>query len=209
MFINLTLGLLTIDQKPKEPTNLSRIIIMPHPLLKIDEDQKASGPSGSTTHPPASSVRTVTSSIKKQNPIYHRSFLCWAIGAAATLSNENLTLRIMKHHPDLDTWTIFDSHLKTTGDIQVVCITTEEMKKMPERFGGEITNNTTTTRTGPSLAEFPGFGYPVPDFSMAKGQGLEVLAWRVYGGKDKTFMDTDGFALPGVSPVIQTWFERI
>jgi hypothetical protein len=175
------------------------IAIMPQPLLQVEADQKASGPSIS----PAPSLTP------KRNPIYLRSFLRWAIGAAATSSNESLTLRVMKHDPILNTWTLIEnSRLKKPGDLQVVVITEEEMNKMPDRWGGKITKDT-TTRTGPSLAAFPGFGLPVPEFSEVMKNGMEVLAWRVFGSADKMFMDTDGFGLPGVSGMIQAWFERI
>ncbi|RBA08954.1 hypothetical protein FPRO05_07234 [Fusarium proliferatum] len=175
---------------------------MPHPLLQTETDHTA---------PEPSNISTTTSSSPKPNPIYLRSFLRYAIGAAATITNESITIRVMKHDPVLNTYTLIplaQSRLRKPGDIEVVVITAEEMVKMPDRFGGKITKET-TTRTGPSLAEFPVFGYTVPEFEGLKEQGLEVLAWRAFGSGDKVFMDTDGYGLPGVSGMVQAWFERI
>ncbi|KAF5606586.1 uncharacterized protein FSUBG_5985 [Fusarium subglutinans] len=181
---------------------------MPHPLLQTETDHTAPKPSITLTTP---SPITTTPLHPKRNPIYLRSFLRFAIGAAATSSNEFISLRVMKHDPVLNTYALIplaQSRLRKPGDIEVVVITAEEMKKMPDRFGGKITKES-TTRTGPSLAEFPVFGYTVPEFGDLKDQGLEVLAWRVFGSGDKVFMDTDGYGLPGVSGMIQAWFERI
>ncbi|KAL5608706.1 hypothetical protein FOVSG1_003387 [Fusarium oxysporum f. sp. vasinfectum] len=174
--------------------------IMPHPLLQTEADHSAP-----VVLPPPNAT-SLTS--KERNPIYLRSFLRYAIGAAATSTNEALALRVMKHDPVFNTYTLIpmkNSRLKKPGDLEVVVITAAEMKKMPDRWGGKITKDT-TTRTGPSLAEFPG---SVPEFAEVKDVGLEVLAWRVFGSEDKVFMDTDGFGLPGVSGMIQAWFERI
>ncbi|SCO82477.1 uncharacterized protein FRV6_06690 [Fusarium oxysporum] len=174
--------------------------IIPHPLLQIEADHSAP-----VVLPPPNATSLTP---KERNPIYLRSFLRYAIGAAATSTNEALALRVMKHDPVLNTYTLIpmkNSRLKKPGDLEVVVITAAEMKKMPDRWGGKITKDT-TTRTGPSLAEFPG---SVPEFEEVKEVGLEILAWRVFGSEDKVFMDTDGFGLPGVSGMIQAWFERI
>ncbi|EMT67984.1 hypothetical protein NOF04DRAFT_15665 [Fusarium oxysporum II5] len=173
---------------------------MPHPLLQTEADHSAP-----VVLPPPNATSLTP---KERNPIYLRSFLRYAIGAAATSTNEALALRVMKHDPVFNTYTLIpmkNSRLKKPGDLEVVVITAAEMKKMPDRWGGKITKDT-TTRTGPSLAEFPG---SVPEFGEVKDVGLEVLAWRVFGSEDKVFMDTDGFGLPGVSGMIQAWFERI
>ncbi|KAF4435103.1 hypothetical protein FACUT_7404 [Fusarium acutatum] len=174
---------------------------MPQPLLQTEADRTAPEPSNTLT----------TSPNPKPNPIYLRSFLRYAIGAAATSTKESINLRVMTHDPVLNTYTLIpmaQSRLRNPGDIEVVVITVEEMEKMPDRFGGKITKES-ATRTGPSLAEFPVFGYTVPEFGELKEQGLEVLAWRVFGSGDKVFMDTDGYGLPGVSGMIQAWFDRI
>ncbi|KAF5542945.1 hypothetical protein FNAPI_9833 [Fusarium napiforme] len=174
---------------------------MPHRL------QPETAPESSVTP----TAITITSPDHKPNPIYLRCFLRYAIGAAATSTNGSISLRIMKLDPVLMNYTLIpmeQSRLRKPGDIEVVVATLEEMEKMPERFGGKITKET-TTRTGPSLAEFQIFGYTVPEFGDLKEQGLEVLAWRVYGSGDKKFMDTDGYGLPAVSGMIQAWFERI
>ncbi|KAF4956364.1 hypothetical protein FGADI_3941 [Fusarium gaditjirri] len=166
---------------------------MTHPLLQTEAEHNAS-----VFIPPPNATP------KDRNPIYLRSFLRYAIGAAATSTKETINLRVMKHDPVLNTYTLIpmaNSRLKKPGDLEVVVITTAEMEKMPDRWGGKITKDT-TTRTGPSLAEFP-------DFGAVKEFGLEVLAWRVFGSGDKLFMDTDGFGLPGVSGMILAWFDRI
>ncbi|KAF5652778.1 hypothetical protein FCIRC_14020 [Fusarium circinatum] len=164
---------------------------MPHPLLQTETDHTAPKPSITLTtlppSPPPPSTLNATQSI------------------SAPFSASPL------HDPVLNTYALIplaQSRLRKPGDIEVVVITAEEMEKMPDRFGGKITKES-TTRTGPSLAEFPVFGYTVPEFGDLKDQGLEVLAWRVFGSGDKVFMDTDGYGLPGVSEMIQAWFERI
>ncbi|KAG5796680.1 hypothetical protein H9Q69_004253 [Fusarium xylarioides] len=175
---------------------------MPHPLLQTEAAPKSSN---------TPTAITITSPDPKPNPIYLRSFLRYAIGAAATSTNESINIRVMKLDPVLMNYTLIpmtQSRLRKHGDIEVVVITLEEMEKMPGRFGGKITKET-TTRTGPSLAEFPVFGYTVPQFGDLKEQGLEVLAWRVFGSGDEVFMDTDGYGLSGVSGMIQAWFERM
>ncbi|KAF5587511.1 hypothetical protein FPANT_6856 [Fusarium pseudoanthophilum] len=174
---------------------------MSHPL------QTETAPEASVTP----TAITITSPDPKPNPIYLRCFLRYAIGAAATSTNDAINIRIMKLDPVLMTYTLIpmaQSRLRKPGDIEVVVATLEEMEKMPERFGSKITKET-TTRTGPSLAEFPVFGYTVPEFGDLKDQGLEVLAWRVYGSGDKKFMDADGYGLPAVSGMIQAWFDRM
>ncbi|KAH7213047.1 Alpha/Beta hydrolase protein [Fusarium oxysporum] len=188
------------EHEMKLPETITHMAIMPHPLLQTEADHSAP-----VVLPPPNATSLTP---KERNPIYLRSFLRYAIGAAATSTNEALALRVMKHDPVFNTYTLIpmkNSRLKKPGDLEVVVITAAEMKKMPDRWGGKITKDT-TTRTGPSLAEFPG---SVPEFGEVKDVGLEVLAWRVFGSEDKVFMDTDGFGLPGVSGMIQAWFERI
>ncbi|KAF5664709.1 hypothetical protein FHETE_6981 [Fusarium heterosporum] len=139
----------------------------------------------------------------EEKPIFLRHFLVWAISDACSSSSNEASIRILRYDPVMESWHFMHKSFKAgEGDIQIVCMKSDNVANMAQRWGGVITTDasaqTDVTRTDS----------PLPDLSSAVDHGYVVLAWRFYAKGQHNWLDAEGYSISPLSHVVRAILDR-
>ncbi|KAF4988772.1 hypothetical protein FGRMN_9566 [Fusarium graminum] len=135
--------------------------------------------------------------------IFLRHFLVWAISDACSSSSNEAFIRILRQDPVMGTWHFMHKSFKIgEGDIQIVCMKSDNVAIMAQRWGGVITTDA-SKETGLTRTDSP-----LPDFSSAVDHGYVVLTWRFFAKGQHSWLDAEGYSISPLSHVVRAILDR-